>query len=296
MHNEDPKLFRALLESILAQSRRVDEIWVIDDGSESIDWFQVAKNRLAEHPNAHVIRYELNHGKRQAQAEAFRKSKADIFLTCDSDTVLDYKAVEEGLKPFSNPTIKAVTSNVRALNRDDNLLTRLIDHRYQNAFQRERTAYSVFGSVLCATGIMSFYRGDIVRENLNQYLDQYFLGVKVMSGDDKRLTNYCQQKGKVVIQQAAKARTAVPRKLSGFLRQQVRWNQSFFRESLFVLTNLTPKHIAWWLTLSEMGLWLVFGLAVLLALIISPLTGGKLLSVYYLAFIFLTACQHNPRR
>ncbi|MET0094096.1 MAG: glycosyltransferase [Sedimenticola sp.] len=293
VHNEDPELFRSSLESVLTQSRNVDEIWVIDDGSEYLDCYRIAKKRLKDHVNAHVIRIPENQGKRHAQAEAFGQSEADIFLTCDSDTVLDYNAVTEGLKPFSDPAIKVVTSNVRALNREDNLLTRLIDLRYQNAFQHERSAYSVFGSVLCATGVLSFYRGEIIRRNLQHYLNQYFLGAKVMAGDDRRLTNFSLQQGKSVIQLTSKAHTAVPRTISRFLRQQIRWNQSFFRESLFVLRNFSPRHAAWWLTLSEMGLWLIFGLIILLALIIAPIAGGKLLSVYYLAYLSLMAYIRN---
>ncbi|MES9964325.1 MAG: glycosyltransferase [Candidatus Sedimenticola sp. 20ELBAFRAG] len=293
VHNEEPELFRASLESILTQTREVQEIWVVDDGSEYTDCYEIARERLKNHPAAHVIRFTRNRGKRHAQAEAFRQSTADIFLTCDSDTVLDRDAVAKGLKAFSDPAIKVVTANIRALNRNDNILTRLIDLRYQNAFQHERSAYSVFGSVLCATGVLSFYRAEVIRKNLHRYLNQRFLGVEVKAGDDRRLTNYCLGQGKSVIQLSSKAQTAVPKTIGKFLQQQIRWNQSFFRESLYVLSHFSSKKVAWWLTLSEMGLWLIFGLLILVALVIAPLAGGKLLSIYYLSYISLMAYIRN---
>ncbi|MES9961759.1 MAG: glycosyltransferase [Sedimenticola sp.] len=290
--NEDPVVFRNSLKSLVSQTRPVEEIWVIDDGSDSRECYLLAKDFFRDTQNAHVLRYDDNRGKRHAQSLAFRESDADIFMTCDSDAVLDEKAVEEALRPFADPEVQVVTADVRGLNRS-NLLSKLIDLRYQNAFKHERAAYSVFGSVLCATGVLSFYRGDTIRENLDKYLSQTFLGVPVMAGDDRRLTNYSLERGKSVIQLTSKAETTVPDKLGKFLRQQIRWNKSFFRESLYVLKNLGPKRIAWWLTLAEMSLWIVFGATILLAFIIAPLAGGKLLSVYYIGYISIMAYIRN---
>ena len=257
VYNEDPVALKAALESIIKQSRRVDEIWVIDDHSKDTECFELAQQLLAGREGAHVIRAEKNGGKRHAQSHAFTQSQADVFITVDSDTILDSDAVKEGLRPFGiDSNIQAVTGNVRVLNWDENILTRLSSLRYANSFLWERAAYSSFGgNVLCACGALSFWRGDLVRKNLDDYLTQKFLGVEVPYGDDRRLTNYALSEGKVVLQDTALGYTAVPQRWSHYLRQQTRWNKSFFRETLWTLKNLRHRRGAWTLAAAEVSLW-----------------------------------------
>jgi hyaluronan synthase len=257
VYNEDPTAFRACLTSILDQSHPLDEIWVIDDRSPDTTCYEIAREMLATHPGAHVIRAAKNGGKRHAQGLAFRQIRADIYITVDSDTILDRDAVREGLRPFgTDPQIQAVTGNVRVLNWDENVLTRLTTIRYANSFLWERAAYSrLNGSVLCACGALSFWRSSLVHEHLEDYLTQTFLGVEVPYGDDRRLTNYALSKGRVVLQDTALGYTAVPEKWGHYLRQQSRWNKSFFRESLWTLTNLQHNKRVWSLAMAEVGLW-----------------------------------------
>lgn len=258
VYNEDPVALKAALTSILEQSHPVSEIWVIDDHSKDLECFELAQHMLADRAGSHVIRAERNGGKRHAQSYAFTQSSADIFITVDSDTILDSDAIKEGLRPFaSDPNIQAVTGNVRVLNWNENVLTRLSSLRYANSFLWERAAYSSSGgNVLCACGALSFWRGSLVRENLDDYLTQKFLGVEVPYGDDRRLTNYALSAGKVVLQDTALGYTAVPQRWNHYLRQQTRWNKSFFRETLWTLTNLRHRRGAWLLAAAEVSLWL----------------------------------------
>jgi hyaluronan synthase len=294
-YNEDPHVFKECLISILDQTHRIDEIWVIDDCSDSLECYQIAQEYLSIKNNVFIHRNSKNMGKRHAQAWAFRQTKADIIITIDSDTVLENVAVENGLRPFEDPKVNTVCGNIRGLNNSKNLLTRLIDLRYSNAFMYERTAYSVLDSVICSTGVLSFWRANIIKDNLEDYISQTFLGVHVNYGDDRRLTNYALRSGKVVIQETARARTLVPEHLSQFLRQQIRWNKSFFRESLSALRDLPMTRIVWWLVLSEITLWIFFSMALVIALVINPIVGGKVLSVYYLAYISLMAYARSVR-
>jgi len=59
---------------------------------------------------------------------------ADIFVTVASDTVLDPHAIEAIMLAFGDRTVFGATGLVRVLNRRRNVLTRLIDLRYANAF------------------------------------------------------------------------------------------------------------------------------------------------------------------
>ena len=129
-----------------------------------------------------------------------RHPNADMYLCVDSDTVLDKHAVAELAEPFSKRRVHCVTGLVLAHNRGTNLLTRLIDMRYVNAFLGERVAYSRLGSVLCACGSLAMYRGWVVRKYVDDFLDQRFLGRPATFGDDRRLTYYCLTEGLSLIQ------------------------------------------------------------------------------------------------
>ncbi|MFD0502196.1 glycosyltransferase [Streptomyces chiangmaiensis] len=274
-YNEDPSTLRRSLCSILVQSRPVSVVHVVDDASNDLSAARAAAEMAPQFARAgitlHIHRQPENKGKREALAVGFRASPdAHAYLCVDSDTVLDPQAVEELIKPLANPRVKAVTGLVLALNQRKNLLTRLIDLRYGNAFLFERAAYSQLGSVLCCCGSLVVYRADVVHANLDDFLTQRFLGRPAVFGDDRRLTNYCLMRGQVLFQSTAVAYTAVPERLGHFLRQQVRWNKSFFRESQWALRNLPRLRPGWYLTFMEVATWLVFTGAALTSLAVKP--------------------------
>jgi hyaluronan synthase len=124
--------------------------------------------------------------------------------------------------------------------------------------------------VLCCCGSLSFYRADVVRANLDDFVTQRFLGQVATFGDDRRLTNYALRAGRVVLRESSIARTAVPERLGHYLRQQIRWNKSFVRESVWVLGTFPFTHAAFWLTLLEVVSWAVAGSITFAALLIVP--------------------------
>ena len=297
LHNEDPAYAVAGVASMLNQTRPLDRIHIIDDGSNDCGAAAAAVRALLEAtaPNRdwEVTVLSTNVGKRNALAHGFRADdRADIYLCVDSDTVLQPDAVAEGLRPFSNPAVTAVSGLVSAHNRRRNLLTRLIDLRYINAFLSERAAYSAFGAVLCCCGSLSFYRAAVIRENLHDFLNQLFLGKNATFGDDRRLTNYALRAGKVVLAERSRAATAVPERLDHYVRQQVRWNKSFFRESLWVISTFPVASAPFWLTIAELATWILFGslLVVTSALI---LTNGFDHVLSACTFVFLAAWVRN---
>ena len=278
MHNEDPEFAVAAVMSMLGQSRPPDHIHVIDDGSTdggaAADAVAAALRRNADPTAWTLTRLRENHGKRAALAVGFRfDTTADIFLCVDSDTVLDPRAIEAGLSPFADERTTGVAGFVSAHNWSRNVLTRLIDLRYVSAFLAERAAYSFFGAVLCCCGSLAFYRADVVRANLDDFLDQRFLGRVATYGDDRRLTNYALRAGRVVLCASARASTAVPERFGHYLRQQARWNKSFIRESLWVLGTFPLSANAFWLTLCEVFTWIVVSVLFAMTLAVWPFTG-----------------------
>jgi hyaluronan synthase len=281
-YNEDPDTLAACLRSILGQSRPVDRIYVIDDGSDDEEALIVALQLLTGHPGAIVTRLDRNQGKRHAQAWAFRRLETDIVLTVDSDTILHPHAVHEGLRGLIDPAVQAVTGNVQAHNAATNLLTRLTSLRYANA-------------LLCACGSFSLWRRSLIDDHLEDYLNQTFLETPVMYGDDRRLTNYALTRGKVLFQDTAIAYTTVPERFRHYANQQLRWNKSFFRETLWVLNAFRPWNRVWLLSFGEMALWLCFTLSLIIALVVYPALTHGLPSAWYLAFVAVMAYARSVR-
>lgn len=294
VHNEDPMVFRKCLDSLLAQTWMPQYLTIVDDGSARPHCLQTAYLYRSAFQRRgvsyHVIQHPRNLGKREGLAAGFHVAwHADIYLCIDSDTVLKHDAVERALAYFSDDRIQAVTGCVFALNWNINLLTRLIDLRYVNAFLGERAAYSTLGSMLCACGSLALYRGETARKYLDDFLNQQFLGNRCTYGDDRRLTYYCLREGRCVLAADAIAWTTVPENMGHFLRQQLRWSKSFIRESWCMLTSLRPNRACWWLSLMEVTTWGAFTTALVYTMVVRPAFTGNISVSAYLAATLLLA-------
>jgi hyaluronan synthase len=292
--NEDRSAFTECLNSVLASTRLPSALTVIDDASADPACGQAAYRYYelfrAAGVDYTVITLSRNRGKRDGLAAGFARTwDADIYLCIDSDTVIAPNAIENALRPFGSPRVQAVTGCVLAANRGRNLLTRLIDLRYTYAFLGERAAYSVMGSVLCACGSLALYRGVTVRKYLDDFVGQRFLGRRCTYGDDRRLTYYCLREGQVVMAPDAVAWTLVPERMGHFLRQQLRWSKSFFRESLWLLVGVRPNRICWWLTLVELSTWCGFTSYLIFAVAVRPALTGHFAGLSYLIAVVLLA-------
>lgn len=253
-YNEDGDGLIETLESILDQTYPIDTIYIVDDGSPDTTGFKKVEDFISANrkrcENVIICRIRQNEGKRHAQGWAFAQSDAEVFFTVDSDSYVYPNALEELMKTFNDPEVYAATGHLNARNRDVNFLTRLIDIRYDNAFRVERAAQSVTGNILTCSGPLSVYRREVVIPNLDHYLNQYFLGMRMTMGDDRCLTNYANKLGKTVYQSTARCDTDVPENLRVFMKQQIRWNKSFYRETLVALKlGLKRPMVVFWSSL-----------------------------------------------
>lgn len=234
-YNERPDLMARCLDSILEQSYPIHQVFVTDDGSDDTGAWDVARRYAAEHDRIHTERFDENRGKRHAQAAGFERATGDIYVTVDSDTVLEPDAVERILEPFADESVTAATGYPRVINRGENVLTQLIHMRYWTAFNVDRAARSTLGLVTCCCGVFSAYRASVVDDCLEDYCSQRFLGTECTFGDDRHLTAYALRTGRVVYQRTAVAYTDAPESLRTYVKQQVRWMRSFWRESVLAL-------------------------------------------------------------
>lgn len=208
---------------------------LVDDGSTNrADLMNIYED--AKKSGINVI-FQENKGKREAQVAGFDNILADYYITVDSDTIINSESVMTLLYTIlKDSEIGAVTGNVQVTNENQNLLTKLIGARYWLACNFERAAQSATGSMLCCSGPFSIYDGELIRKVKQKYLSQFFFEKKCTYGDDRNLTNLVLGEGrKTVYQSQASASTLVPTNLGEYLNQQVRWNKSFFRESIWTL-------------------------------------------------------------
>ncbi len=226
VYNEDKGILISCIQSILDQTYPAERIYIIDDGSENNCCDENFIRFLSKYKTIKFIKLVRNKGKRFAEYEAFQHVDDQFVATVDSDTVLNESAFEEALRPMSDSNIACVCGNVEGLNANQNLLTRLINLRLKNAFLLERASLSFFGTIMCSSGMFSLHRGQHIKDNLDDYISQKYLGQTVSVGNDRRLSFYALQKGKIVLQKTAKAKTVLKSSLIDFIRQQIRWNRS----------------------------------------------------------------------
>ncbi len=234
-YNEEPAALRACLESFLRQTRLPQGVSVVDDGS-TVSAFEAERAWLLEAAAArgvaaHWLRIE-NHGKRVAQVMAAQaEPDADVYVTVDSDSILDPHAIEEGLKPFARADVQSVAAIVLSTNVAANALTRVMDLICVTLQLADRSALSAMGSVMVNAGACAFYRGDVLRDNLVTYLTETFRGRPMQMSDDSMLTLFALRRGRTVHQSTAFAFTLMPETLGRHARQQLRWMRGSFIRS-----------------------------------------------------------------
>ncbi len=289
-YNEDPNLLESCLKSIVNQKiqGKLNTI-VIDDGSKNIKELLPVLNKYKKLPNFDVFIFEKNKGKRMAQKVGFDKATGDIIVTIDSDTVIDpINGINNIIKQFRNPKVGAATGDVKVLNKNENFLTKLIFYRYWIAFNQERAAQSNFSAVMCCSGPFSAYRASIIKKIKEQYVTQTFLGHVSTYGDDRHLTNLVLQDGHSVrFEKNAIAYTHVPNNIKGYIKQQIRWNKSFYRELLWTLRNVPTKHFY---MIYDMLMQLVLpymSLITMAAIIYIALFINAKVSLFYMLALFL---------
>lgn len=247
---------RVALESALASDYPEDLVHVIaiDDGSRDDTWEHIAAVAAAHPGRITAIRQPRNGGKREALRTAFERTDAEIAITVDSDSKLDRGALRAIVAPMlADPEVAAVAGRVLVLNREDNLLTRLVSARFYLTFDLARAAQSRFGAVLCTPGALSAYRMAAVREVLARWSTQTFLGEPCTIAEDRALTTWLLRAGhRSVYQRTAVVETLMPTTLLRMARMLVRWERGNLREDLVMLPLLATRWRArdrWWPTM-----------------------------------------------
>jgi cellulose synthase/poly-beta-1,6-N-acetylglucosamine synthase-like glycosyltransferase len=316
VRNEELVIERCV-ESLFASDYPRVEVIVVDDGSTDATPVLLVELR-ARHPGLQVIRLPASVGKKRALTVGVERAAGEIFVFSDSDCVVAPDAVTRLVCAFAaHPGLGAVSGHARALNADQNILTKAQDTWYEGQFSVWKAAESVFGAVTCISGPLAAFRREAVMNFLPAWANDRFLGKEFPSATDRQLTSYvlgapyvgdklkrrhadspfvlardypCQrwQTGYV---KSARVRTVVPWTLRRLLSQQVRWKKSFIRNLVFVgLFQWRRGPVPSLLFYGRAVFILAAPLMAVRHLVWLPLHGAYLLSALYIVGILFKGC------
>lgn len=295
-HNEDPAMFRAMLDSLAAQTRLPQRVHVVENGDPEAGYRPTLREVFSAWqltaPAEVETQYDFHPvaGKREAQAVAFRADPtADVFHTVDSDVELDAEAIERGILPFRSRRVMGVAGlligrNIRRPRPDGdresvrgrvrhasrNLLTRVVELSFVCSFLNGRASWSLLGSVGVNSGGHSFYRASVVRAYLHHYLTHTIAGRRMSYGDDAMLTRYALLEGSCVFQMGSYGYTLHPENMGHLTKQRLRWWRSFFWGNVWLLRAFPATRAIWWLTAWKFVSFAWMSIAVPLVLFVGP--------------------------
>jgi hyaluronan synthase len=252
VYNEDPALLDRCIWALFNQSWPPDCIHVVDDGSGGAGYRSLEEHWTAQSGGRCQVRWTTlpeNGGKKWAQSVVFASHpEADIFVTVDSDTTLDYRGIEEGLKPLADEKVMSVAGVEENFNKNVNWLTRTVAVRNTYYQLTVWAAQSVRGCLLVNRGTFALYRAWVIREAVPCYIGETFLGRRIKLGDDAALTLFCQWYGKTVQQPTAFSLPMHPETFSHHFRQWTRWARGAVIRNCWRLKYLPVRSYGYWWT------------------------------------------------
>jgi len=286
VYNEDPALLDRCLYALINQTRPPQRIDVTDDGSK-LDYSALQRYWERRWPCGTEVRWgrQVNQGKRRAHSVTFASApEADIFVTVDSDTSLEHRALEEGLKPFKSRQVQSVAGVEFGFNAYVNFLTRAQATGALYAQVVIGAAWSVMGDMYTNRGPFALYRAPMVREIIDLYRNETIFGHRVILGDDSLLALCASGRGKSVQQLSAIGLTMWPETLGHHLRQRTRWARGRTVRNFWRVRYYPLHSYIWWFTVTGIYTFLA-SLSVFTAIIVtwpaSAHAAGRMILVLY---------------
>ncbi|HSI69834.1 MAG TPA: glycosyltransferase family 2 protein [Gillisia sp.] len=212
------------------------QLLAIDDGSkdDTWEWMKKAKEEFGDRVT--ILQQPKNQGKRHALYRGFNIGTGEVFVTVDSDSIVEKDTLRNLVSPFvTNENCGAVAGNVRVLNNEKAIIPRMLNVSFVFSFEFIRSAQSVLGSVLCTPGALAAYRRNAVMNCVEEWINQTFMGKPTDIGEDRAMTNMILKQGfHVLFQRNAYVLTNIPEKYSSLHKMFTRWERSNVRENLMM--------------------------------------------------------------
>jgi len=233
-HNEE-KIIKRSIESALEVDYPNKEIIVVDDGST--DRTSEIATPYYKRGQINLVRRDVASGsKAGALNYGILFSSGDLIVTVDADTLLERNSLREAVKPLSDPSVSAVSGNIRVLggeNGGNNLLVLLQSYEYLIALELGRRYNSIIGTLLIISGAFGVFW-----KSLMESLGSYDMDTIT---EDFDVTLKMRKLGKrLVFAEKAMAWTFVPETWGSWRRQRIRWTLGQV-ESLWKHRNIFRK-------------------------------------------------------
>jgi len=235
-------LVRKSIDSVTHSDYPRDRLQVIavDDGSSDDTWDHIRAAASESPIKVMTLRQPFNKGKRHALFAGFQKASGEVWVTVDSDSVIEPDALRNGVVPLvRDKRIGLVAGNVRVLNRNDSVFTRFLKVSFILSFTFSRAYQTQIRGLLTTPGALSLYRASAVKPVLEKWMNQTFLGVPCLTGEDRSMTNLiCAQGYHSFFQSTAVVWAKMPTTYAGMAKMFLRWARSNIRETWVLLSYL----------------------------------------------------------
>src|SRR5271169_5930162 len=214
-HNEADSL-DLCVRSLREQSLKGFEIVIVSDGSS--DRMAAVASRLVKEGLAdRALATDLRGGKASGVNLAIRASSGQIIINVDCDCSYDRFAIENIVKPFSDPTVGAVCGDIVPRNGNGSLVARFQEIEYAYTLSVGKRIAASVEQVNCVSGAFGAFR----REALDSVG-----GFDVGGGEDLDTTlRFRQKHWRVAFAENAICYTDVPSSLWALFRQRLRWER-----------------------------------------------------------------------
>ena len=227
VYQEDPEIFAHAIESWLQEG--VEEVVLVIDATD------LTCQRVAAQYPVTVIITDVP-GKRDALKRGWEACSTPLVALVDSDTIWASDVAAKVAMPFADPEIGAVATRQSVYN-PVGFLQRVNDIYLDLRYFDENAAQTYLGrAVSCISGRTGVYRRELLLEIGEEFMQETFLGVPCMSGDDKRLTSLVLMRGhRTYMQRSARVWSTFPDTPRIFMKQRLRWARNTWRSDVRAL-------------------------------------------------------------
>ena len=202
------------VQSLLSSAGDEDfDIVVVDDGST--DGTADAVRQAFSEASRVKVYNKPNGGKAAALNYALTKTRADVVVAIDADTILEPSAVDLLVRHFVDPSVGAVAGTATVGNQV-NLITRFQALEYVTSQNLDRRAFELFNAIGVVPGAIGAWRREALLE-VGGYASDTL-------AEDADLTVAIERRNwRVVYEPRALAMTEAPETVRAFLKQRFRW-------------------------------------------------------------------------
>lgn len=218
-HNEADAMQRCL-RSLGEQTRRIDEIIVVNDGST--DGMREMINALSRAGKIDMaLSNQVRCGKSASCNMGFNLSRGDIIINLDADSSYDRDAIEKLIEPFADPAVGATTGAIGVRNFGHSAVTAWQTIEYLCSIALGKRVLEMFNIVACASGAFGAFRREAVEQ----------IGImRSGPGEDFDMTMRLRRAGwKIRFAGDSWCFTDVPETLAALVRQRRRWDRDTIR-------------------------------------------------------------------